>query len=113
MSNKLLVALFVSAISLPLAANLAGIDGGDAAAENRALAPFPKLDRSLVTVLDFAPGLSQWFNDHFGFRSLLIRWYGESRLFVLGVSPTTSVIKGRDGWFFYGEDGSVEDYSST
>jgi alginate O-acetyltransferase complex protein AlgJ len=111
-ANALLVALFVTVISLPLAANLAGIDGGDAGAENRELAPLPSLSHSLQSVLDFGPGLSLWFNDHFGFRSLLVRWYGESRLFVLGVSPTTAVVKGADGWFFYGEDGSVEDYSA-
>jgi hypothetical protein len=112
-ANRLLVVLFVLAIALPLAANIAGYDGADADAENREPAPFPRLDASVRSIADFGPALSAWFDDHFGFRSTLVRWYGESRLFVLGVSPTTAVVKGREGWFFYGEDQSIEDYANV
>src|SRR6185295_14349168 len=109
-AQRLLVTLFVVVISLPLAANLAGFDGGDPGAENRELAPFPRIDRSWGSMAKLPANLGLWFDDHFGFRSDLVRWYGESRLFVLGVSPSAAVVKGRDGWFFYGEDNAVEDY---
>jgi len=109
--NRLLVILFVLVIALPLAANIAGVDGADPGAENRELAPFPHLDGTLKSIADYGNHFSHWFDDHFGFRSTLVRWYGETHLFVLGVSPTPAVIKGRDGWFFYGEDGSIEDYA--
>ena len=109
--HRVLVALFVVVISLPLAANLAGIDGADPGAENRELAPFPRLDASWRSVAAFPTSLSLWFDDHFGFRSTLVRWYGESRLFALGVSPSAAVVKGRDGWFFYGDDKAIEDYA--
>ena len=56
--------------------------------------------------------LRDWFEDHFGFRSTLVRWYGESRYFWLGVSPSAAVIAGRDGWLFYGDDGGIEDYAN-
>jgi len=98
--NRALTFIFVVIISLPLAANLAGVDGADPGAENRELA----------TLKD---GVTAWFDDHFGFRSTLVRWYGESRLFWLGVSPTTAVIVGRDGWFFYADDKAVEDYANA
>src|SRR5437868_10927629 len=98
--NRLLTLLFAVIISLPLAANLAGRDGADPGAENRELAELRR------------DGLSAWFEDHFGFRSTLVRWYGESRLFWLGVSPSSAVVKGRDGWLFYGDDGAVEDYTN-
>lgn len=111
--HYLLVAAFVGVISLPLAANLAGRDGADRGAENRELASFPHVDGSWASVAAFGPGLSDWFDDHFGFRSTLVRWYGESRLFVLGVSPSAAVVKGEDGWFFYGDDTSVEDYAEV
>jgi hypothetical protein len=111
--TRLLVVLFVIVISLPLAANIAGVDGADADAEHRELAPFPRVDASWQSVAAFGPALSAWFDDHFAFRSTLVRWYGESRLFVLGVSPTTAVVKGREGWFFYGEDQSIEDYANV
>jgi hypothetical protein len=108
-TDAILVALFVAIISLPLAANIAGFDGGDAEAENRELAPVPRLNRSLRGIVDYGSGFSRWFEDHFGFRASLVRWYGESRYFWLGASPSPAVIKGRDGWLFYADDGGAED----
>jgi hypothetical protein len=97
--KAVLVSLFVIVIGLPLAANLAGVDGADPGAEHRDLAAF-HWDTPAA-----------WFEDHFGFRAALIRWYGESRLFGLGVSPSTAVAKGRDGWLFYADDSSLDDYA--
>jgi alginate O-acetyltransferase complex protein AlgJ len=111
--NGWLVLIFIAAISLPLAANIAGADGADPGAENRELARFPHVDRSLTSMADFPAGFSTWFEDHFGFRARLVRWYGESRLFVLRVSPSATVIKGEHGWFFYGDDSAVEDYANV
>jgi alginate O-acetyltransferase complex protein AlgJ len=110
--NAVLVGLFAAVISLPLAANLAGGDGADPAAENRELAAFPRLDGSSKAIFDYGHGLGAWFDDHFGFRSSLVRWYGESRLFGLGVSPSAAVVKGRNGWFFYADDEAMVDYAA-
>jgi alginate O-acetyltransferase complex protein AlgJ len=110
---RLLVALFVVMISLPLAVNLAGVDGADPGAENRELAPFPRVGGSPASLAALPAAFSSWFDDHFGFRSRLVRWYGESRLFALGVSPSAAVVKGADGWFFYGEDKAIEDFSNV
>jgi alginate O-acetyltransferase complex protein AlgJ len=109
--KRVLIALFIAAISLPLAVNLAGVDGADPGAENRELAPLPHLDGTLTSIVQLPIAFSSWFDDHFGFRSRLVRWYGESRLFVLGVSPSAAVVKGEHGWFFYGDDKSIEDYA--
>jgi alginate O-acetyltransferase complex protein AlgJ len=113
MKSRLLVALFVLVIALPLAANLAGVDGADPGAENRELAPVPHIDGSPATLAALPTAAAAWFEDHFGFRSLLVRWYGESRLFALGVSPSAAVIKGERGWFFYGDDKAAEDYANV
>ncbi len=112
-TNIIIVLLFFTVISLPLAANLAGFDGADPGAENRELAAFPNVGRSWRSIAGFGPGLSLWFEDHFGFRSLLVRWYGRSRLQLLGVSPSAAVVKGRGGWFFYGDDTSIDDYANV
>jgi len=111
-NSIILVVLFVSLISLPVAANLTGFDGADPGAENRELAAFPHLDWSWTSISGFGGGLSLWFEDHFGFRSLLVRWYGRSRLDLLGVSPSAAVVKGKDGWFFYGDDRALDDYAN-
>ena len=111
--KTLLVVLFVVVISLPLAANLAGMDGADPGAENRELATFPRVSGSWSAGAAFPGGFSLWFEDHFGFRSRLVRWYGESRLFALGMSPSAAVVRGEHGWFFYGDDKSVDDYANV
>src|SRR5476649_2917138 len=97
-AERLLVALFVAVISLPLAANLAGIDGADLGAENRELAAFPRVDGSLKSIVELPTAFTNWFDDHFGFRSRLVRWYGESRLFVLQSPPSAAVVLGEHGW---------------
>ena len=111
--KRLLVLLFVAVIALPLAVNLAGIDGADAGAENRELAAFPAIDGSLASIATFPTGFSGWFDDHFGLRSRLVRWYGESRLFVLRGSPSSAVVPGGHGWLFYGDDKAIEDYANV
>ena len=111
--KRLRVALFVAVIALPLAATLAGVDGADPGAENRELAPWPRFEASRRALGDLPAGFTAWFDDHFAFRARLVRWYGESRLYALGVSPSAAVVRGRDGWFFYGDDKSVEDYANV
>lgn len=108
-----LIVLFLATITTPLALNLAGVDGGDPVAENRELAAFPRVDGTVKSVAEYGTGFSEWFEDHFGLRSIFVRWYGETRLFLLGVSPTTSVHKGSDGWFYYADDKATEDYISA
>jgi alginate O-acetyltransferase complex protein AlgJ len=105
--------IFVLLIALPLAATVAGVDGADPGAENRAMAPFPASPSGWQSLSTYGADLSRWFDDHFAFRSALVRWHGESRLFWLGASPSTSVIVGRNGWLFYADDSAVEDYVSA
>jgi hypothetical protein len=108
--NRALVILFLAAITMPLAGNLAGLDGADPEAEKRELAPFPRWEWTWRPAIAYPDALSRWFEDHFGFRASLVRWYGETRLFGLHVSPSTAVLKGRDGWLFYADDGGLDDY---
>lgn len=110
--NAVLVAAFLVVIALPLGANLSGRDGGDPALENRILAPYPTLEPVWSSVAAFGTGLDLWFQDHFGFRSVFVRWYGVTRYFWLRVSPSPAVIRGKDGWLFYAEDGGIEDFTN-
>ncbi len=110
--DLLTVALFAAIIALPLAANLTGDDGADPQAENRELAAMPRVDGTLKSLAQFPAAFGAWFEDHFGFRARLVRWYGESRFWGLGVSPSTTVVKGRDGWLFYNDDGGMADYAN-
>ena len=111
--NRALVILFLVVITMPLAANLAGRDGADPEAEKRDLAPFPSWEWKWRPAAAYPDALSRWFEDHFGFRAPLVRWYGETRLFALNVSPSSTVLKGRDGWLFYADDGGLDDYTNA
>jgi alginate O-acetyltransferase complex protein AlgJ len=110
--NRALVLLFIIVISIPLAFTLAGVDGADPANENREMAPFPQRPATWQSAKDYPDAFVHWFEDHFGLRARLVRWFGESRLFGLGVSPSSTVIKGLDGWLFYGDDNGLDDFIS-
>jgi alginate O-acetyltransferase complex protein AlgJ len=110
---KAVVVVFLVILGLPLVANVAGRDGADAGSENRTLADFPRYDGTLQSIADYGSRFGNWFDDHFGFRSALVRWYGESRLYLFGTSPTSSVIKGKNGFFFYADDGAMDDFASA
>jgi hypothetical protein len=66
--NIVLVAGFLVIIGLPLAANVAGHDGGDQEAENRDLAKFPAFEGTWASAVAWPTGVDLWFQDHFGFR---------------------------------------------
>lgn len=108
---RVFAVLFVLVVGLPLAANLLGADGADAQAENRTLSAFPRVDGSWRSAVAWPSGFADWFDDHFGFRARLVRWYGESRFFGLGISPSTAVARGADGWLFYLDDAGLDDYA--
>jgi hypothetical protein len=110
--RKTIVIIFLVILALPLMANVARRDGAEAGAENRTLAAFPRYDGTLESIAEYGSRFGTWFDDHFGFRSALVRWYGESRLYMFGTSPTSSVIKGKNGFFFYADDGAMDDYGS-
>ena len=111
--NRAVAVIFLVAIALPLAANLAGDDGADRDAENREMAGFPVFDGSMRSAWQFPAGLDGWFADHFGFRSTLVRWSSKASVDVFHASPSSSVILGRDGWLFYADDGANEDLASV
>jgi alginate O-acetyltransferase complex protein AlgJ len=109
-TRKIQVALFLGALLAPVAANLAGFDGANARNENRAMADLPRLEPRWSSAAEFPGRFTTWFEDHFGFRSTLVRWSGEVRYFVLDVSPSAGVVRGSDDWLFYGDDSGMEDY---
>ena len=81
--------------------------------ENRTLAAWPQFRWDAASLRALPEQLTRYFEDHFAFRARLVRWQAIVRLYVLGVSPSTSVIKGRGGWLFYADDGAIEDYAEA
>lgn len=104
--QRLLILLFIAALWSPLLATLPGSTVSVSTAEKRKLAEFPRWEASWKAFVD---GLEDYYNDHFGFRQSLIRWYNIVLVKWLGESNTRWVLVGRDDWLFQGGDPHLRD----
>lgn len=77
--------------------------------ENRDLAEKPEL--RLDSLGQYPRSYERYFGDHFGLRSLLIRWNSIVRVKWFGISPLHSVVLGKDSWLFYRSE-AVQDGAS-
>lgn len=97
------IVLFFLLTLLPGLQMLTGLLPSPQVNENRRLAPAP----SLETPIDRIPRVAnEWFGDHFGLRSLLIRLKTQIDYSLFGTSDR--VLVGRDGWLFYRSTLNVE-----
>ena len=71
--------------------------------ENRALASRPELKLDRAVLAGFPARFEAYFNDQFGFRKRLIHWLNIIKVAGLGVSPSSKVVLGRNGWLFHGD----------
>ena len=99
-SNLLFAVLFLLVCSLPLLALVApGLNRGGALNEKRELAAMPELAGAPLAEVPAA--YESWFNDHFGFRGLLVRMHSLFQYRMFNASSSPQVLPGRDGWMFY------------
>jgi hypothetical protein len=114
--ERLLIAMFVAAIVLPLAGHLLPRAGAFASSENRRPADFPTIDLGgpgwRWSLASFPRRFERWWNDSFAFRFWLIRANSLAKL-AIGSSPSPKAIVGRDGWLFYAAERSTDYYRNT
>ncbi len=103
-AEHLLVAVVAAALLTPGVATLAGLDR-----EVLRDAPAAAASDAVRGVSVSLAGLAREFEARFAFRARLVRWQAGLRYRWLGVSPLPTVLRGRDGWWFYGDDGSIDD----
>lgn len=112
----MLIALFVAAISLPLAGLLLPSTGAFGLSENRRPADFPTIDLASAgwkwSIASFPRRFERWWNDSFAFRFYLIRANSLVKL-AIGSSPSPKATIGRDGWLFYAAERSTEYYRNA
>lgn len=85
-------------LALPMIATI--VRPSDGSGEQRALAPAPATPRSLEQALAWPALAEAWSNDHFGWRTRMVRFYGRLRHDLFGRFPTNQVIAGREGRIF-------------
>ncbi len=99
-SNLLFAVLFLLVCSLPLLATVTpALNRGGALNEKRELAAWPTA--ADLKLAEKPAAYEAWFNDHFGFRGLLVRMHGLWQYRVFNASGSRLVLPGRDGWLFY------------
>ena len=111
-NDKLLIAVFLVVITLPLAVQLVGSATGTESHEKRKLTALPAFPTTWAKLYEFPDKFGAYYRDRFGLRSKLIRWHAVAMYRTLGISPSDKVLAGRDGWFYYADDYSLEDYRS-
>ena len=112
-AERALIAAFLLMLALPGVGLLFGVAQTTAAEENRSLAPLPSVDASWASWAAWPGDFTRYFEDHFAFRPQLVRLQALVRLKALDVPASPSVIKGREGWWFYADDGALEDYADS
>lgn len=104
---RLYTAVFVGVCLIPSV--LMPVIKGDSSKEKRVLAEKPHIkneDGSLN--FSFFKEFDDYFSEHFAFRQPLVTADGRMKSALLGTSPNSDVIVGKNGWLYYGE--TADDY---
>lgn len=106
-----LIAVFLLLLGAPALDKIFHLDQSRAAGENRLPAPPPDVaelrDGHMQKYL--AAG-EAYFNDHFGFRNQMIRWFQNWKLGLFHDRSVYKVIVGPNRWLFIGEERMVEHF---
>jgi hypothetical protein len=112
--DRVLISAFLVVICLPAIGSLLGWDRGFNRNQGREqLAQFPALTLDWPSVRAFPGAFTRYFEGNFAFRPRLVEWQSVLRFEALDASPSPVVVKGRDGWLFYWDDGAPEDYTNA
>jgi hypothetical protein len=95
---------------LPVLDNIFDVSPDLTGDEKRLLAPFPEISLKRRAIKKFPARFEAFFNDHFGFRTPLIRFFSWYKINIFGISPSSKVIFGKDGWLFFAGDKTIDDY---
>ncbi len=95
------IVVFLGAIALPLLGSLAPSRSGSPDDDLRELAARPRLRLKGSALKAFPAQFEQYWNDHFAFRTKLIRALNIAKVRWLHVSTSANVLLGRASWLFY------------
>lgn len=110
-ADRLVVAAFLLAIFLPALGHFAHLRP-PTGSEKRNPTPVPALADEKHSAWTFPERFTTWFNDRFTFRADLVRAHALLIYKTLHTSPSSTVLVGRDGWFFYADDNCLDDFHS-
>jgi alginate O-acetyltransferase complex protein AlgJ len=101
-----LVVLYLPAVGMIAQPHRRQTGGSWQQSEHRA---FPRIT-GWSSILSFPRGFAEYFAVNFGFRKNLIRWHTTIVGKVFGKTTSSKVLQGKNGWLFYGDSKTIEDY---
>jgi len=99
-SSTILVVCFLALLVLPISETLLSFGPHVDLTEERELAQYPAFKWDSTELFTYSSRFEAAFNDHFGFRGLLVRWQALAKYHWLHISPSSQVLVGRDGWLY-------------
>lgn len=112
LSHITIVFVFLLSIVAPGGVYLFSGSQSISSTEKRKLVEFPGLPRSISDIKIFPSQFEDYYRDHFGLRNVLTKIHNELKYYI-GEPLRKGVIKGKEGWLFYGEEKFLEDYTKT
>ncbi len=114
LDNRITIAAFLGLLWLPLCWSACEPSTRVSTTEQRELAVLPRLrlgEGDWAANLSALPArLDTYYDDHLGFRDDLIRAWAWLHIEIFGVSPSDSLVVGKDGWFFFGDADAIAQY---
>jgi alginate O-acetyltransferase complex protein AlgJ len=109
-SNTALIVLFLTVTLAPPVKWMFSRDRSWSDKEKRVLTPFPKEPKDFSSFLKLTKKFESYYDDHFGFREVLIDRYQREVRKRFGETGVRRVIGGKEGWYFYAGDNLQEDF---
>ncbi len=106
--NILLSLSFGIVLILPAMDARYSLDRTDAINEKRELVSKPML--SMQDIRSYPDKFEAYYNDHFGFRNLLIRTHGYLMYDIFNETGNDQVLSGKKGWLYFTNNWLFEDY---
>lgn len=108
--NIIVVMIFFFSISVVMLGMVLKLDRLPQNTENRKLAELPSIKFEVNALELYPKKFTDYFNDHFGFRNTFVVINFFLRHNILRESPSSQVVSGKSGWYFYENERSIEDY---
>ena len=107
--DKIFVGMFFVLLFIPMS-NISNKD--ISRTENRVLAKYPHFFIKSHFNDNFTSEFDSWFNDRFNGRKKLIRFNTKFKNLFDDGSPNEKVFYGHDGWLFYKDDNSLDNFQN-
>ena len=110
-SQFIMVLGFALIITIPLLTMPFDRDKEISRQEQRRLTAKPEFSWQQDQMKNYSKQFNAYFDDHFGQRNRILSWGNQFKEKVFKRAKAKNVVFGKDNWFFYDIDGSIQDFT--